>query len=219
MLESKPLLIESDESEALIRSRKRKRELFLFSACLAAALLAANLLYGVFLHSRHNRSTCLGCHRANTPAAMWEQAQVHSPGFACSPCHGLPPGRQGRCGAFSAHPDTVNPNCIGCHPVVVAGKPIPKVAEVRLAKSLGNLEEETVYQWPLRDLMYTWHVGNRVCLCTDCHRNIAHDKRGPSFSGNRPRMEACRQCHYHAAKDDYVNVVPLPLLEIVRKGP
>jgi len=113
----------------------------------------------------------------------------------------------------------VNPNCAGCHPAIAAGKPIPGVVEVRLAEFREGIEEETVYQWGLRDLMYTWHVSNRVCLCTDCHRNVAHDRLGPAFSGNRPRMAYCRECHYHAAKDDYVRVSPLPLLEVGSRSP
>jgi hypothetical protein len=27
-------------------------------------------------------------------------------------------------------------------------------------------------------------------------------------------MSYCKACHYHAAKDDYVQVSPLPMLEI-----
>ena len=142
---------------------------------------------------------------------------MHSSGFACSPCHGLLPGQKGRCGAFSAHPETVNPNCMGCHPLVVEGRSLQKAVEVRFFAPKAPAGREVFYEWNLQDLMYQWHIRNKICLCTDCHRNIAHEKGTNVAHPNRPKMAYCKECHYHRVKDDYVKVSPLPELEVKEK--
>jgi len=196
--------------------RKWKNRLFLFMAGAAALLVGGNLIYAMASLSRNDRSYCVTCHRLNLPAGMWEPSEMHPAGMACVPCHGVLPGRPARCGAFSAHPDTVNPNCIGCHPGVVEGRPLGRMVEAWRAPDMPGGEGKLVARWSLLDLMYTWHVRNRVCLCTDCHRNVAHDSRPGSPFRNRPRMEFCGECHYHKVKDDYVRTDPLAEL---RTGP
>ena len=85
--------------------RMRKTRLFLFTGGLVFLLVAGNLFYAATLFTRNNPSYCLTCHSLNQPAPMWEASEMHSPGLACLPCHGVLPGRLGRCGAFSAHPE------------------------------------------------------------------------------------------------------------------
>lgn len=196
---------------------RRRINFFLFSGFLVLLLLAGNLLYGTALFTRNNRSYCLNCHQYNEPSTQWEPSKMHSSGFACVPCHAVLPGRQGRCGAFSAHPETVNPNCIGCHPLVREGRPVHKAVEVRFVFPQGPEGRKVFYEWDLQDLMYKWHIRNEVCLCTDCHRNIAHDKGADVSQRNRPKMAYCKECHYHAVKDNYVKVTPLPELVVKDK--
>jgi ribosomal protein L31 len=47
---------------------------------------------------------------------------------------------------------------------------------------------------PLKIIMnHQFHLEGVGAQCTDCHRNISHDKLTPVT--NRPRMEFCFQCH------------------------
>jgi hypothetical protein len=193
--------------------------LFLVAGTLVLLLVAGNLIYGATQYTRNDRSYCLGCHTLNEPERMWEPSKMHSGGLACSPCHGVLPDQQGRCGGFSAHPATVNPNCMGCHPRVVEGKPLNRVVEVRRVPARDGGTGDLMASWSLEDLMYKWHVGNKVCLCTDCHRNISHEKgeEAPGFR-NRPKIAYCGECHYHQAKDSYVQISPLPELLVRESG-
>jgi hypothetical protein len=200
--------------DALALAAKRRRRFLVFCCLLVAAVLGANILYGTVLVTRASRSYCLDCHRASGPALMWEASDRHAPGLTCGPCHKLLPGQQGRCGAFSAHAETVNPNCMGCHPSVLQGRPLDKVVEVRLRAGPDSGAEPRVYRWPLEQLMYGWHLKKRICLCTDCHRNVSHERESRVF-GHSPKMAYCQACHYHAVKDDYVQITPLPMLEII----
>ncbi len=208
---------ERTHTDPLVLSRRRKTGFFVFSAFLVLLLIAGNLLYGTTLFTRNNRTYCLSCHQFSQPAHMWEPSEMHSEGFACSPCHSLLPGQEGRCGAFSAHADTVNPNCMGCHPRVLEGRTLGKVVEVHVSSPESPEGKEARYTWNLEDLMYRWHVSNRVCVCTDCHRNVAHDEVNGPLPRNRPEMTSCQGCHYHAVKDDYVKALPLPVLKVKEK--
>lgn len=199
------------------RARRWRNRLLLFMGGTVALLVAGNLLYATASFTRNDRSYCLSCHSVDRPAGLWEPSEMHAEGMACFSCHGVLPGREALCGAFSAHPDTVNPNCIGCHPGILEGRPLGRTVEAWRAADLSG-EEELVARWDLRDMMYTWHVRNRVCVCTDCHRNVAHDSLPASPARNRPRMEYCAECHYHSAKDDYVRVHPIPELRTVPAG-
>ncbi len=198
--------------EDLLDSLPRRRKIFFgFCGLLLLVLVGGNVLYGTVLTTRRSRSYCLGCHRFSGPARMWEPSERHSEGLTCSQCHGLLPSQRGRCGAFSARPETVDPNCMGCHPSVLEGRVAEETVRIRLAGP--GKEGAKTYAWPLKDLMYTWHLRNRVCVCTDCHRNISHEKEAGA-TGHRPKTAYCAACHYHAAKDDYARCRPLPLLEV-----
>jgi len=207
---------EKDQQKQLFGPRGKKKRLFLFWGLMILGLFGGNLLYGkVYLHSRHARSYCVDCHQFSSINAMWEVSDIHSQGITCIQCHGMIPGVPGRKGAFSAHSEVVNPNCIGCHPSIVQGKKIDKTVFVRLPPSKNQDKDAETFEWPLQALMYEWHIKKKICLCTDCHRNIAHssgfEKDGARY---RPAMAYCKKCHYHAAKDNYVKTSPLPALEI-----
>ena len=202
-----------EDAEALALAAQRRRRFFVFCMMLLAAVLGANFLYGTVLVTRESRSYCLVCHRTSGPERMWEASDRHAEGLTCSQCHGMLPGQEGRCGAFSAHAETVNPNCIGCHNSVVEGRPLDKVVEVHLQGSPDPGTGPTIYRWRLEELMYGWHLKKRICVCTDCHRNVSHERESKVF-GHRPKMAYCKACHYHAVKDDYVKISPLPMLEV-----
>jgi hypothetical protein len=201
------------EREAFDLAAQRRRRFLVFCCLLMAAVLGANILYGTVLITRENRSYCLACHSVSGPALMWEASERHEDGISCGQCHGMLPGQRGRCGAFSAHAETVNPNCMGCHGSVVEGRPLDKVVEVRLQADPASGADPRVYRWPLEQLMYGWHLKKGICLCTDCHRNVSHERESEAF-GHSPKMAYCKACHYHAVKDDYVQISPLPMLEI-----
>jgi hypothetical protein len=207
----------AENREALELASQRRRRFLVFCCLLVAALLGGNLLYAAVLMTRETRSYCLACHRASGPALMWEASERHPEGLSCGQCHGILPGGAGRFGAFSARADTVNPHCVGCHGSVLDGRPLNRVVEVRLQASPESGAGPKVYRWRLEQLMYDWHLKKRVCLCTDCHRNVAHERESKAF-GHRPKMAYCRACHYHAVKDDYVMISPLPTLEIQDEG-
>ena len=194
-----------------------RKGFFLFCALALAVLVGGNLLFATVLATRGDRAYCLGCHRRSGPAGMWEVSDRHSAGFACGHCHGVRVPEEGRCGGFSAHPRTVNRSCIGCHTGVVEGRPLQKLVVVRVSAGKGEPTGARTHRWRLEDLMYVWHLRKRICVCTDCHRNVSHE-RGIEQTGHRPKMAYCGACHYHAAKDDYVRVRPLPELEVIADG-
>jgi hypothetical protein len=103
---------------------------------------------------------------------------------------------------------------MGCHRSVLEGRPLGKVIEVQLQGAPGSGTAPKTYRWRLEQLMYDWHLKKRICLCTDCHRNVSHERESKAF-GHRPKMTYCKSCHYHAVKDDYVQIDPLPMLEII----
>lgn len=181
-----------------------------FWVLLAAILVGVNGFYALTAYTRGNRTECLSCHPLIGASFMVGGVARHRPGLACFQCHGALPGQQALSGSFSAKPDVVNPNCMGCHPRILAGTTLGKDVEVRLAQSAGS----KVYQWKLEDLMYRWHLEKRICLCTDCHRNVAHEKASGAAQPHRPKLAYCGECHYHAAKDDYVKAQPLPAIEV-----
>ncbi len=206
------------ENEWRQEDRTRKLLLLMFLMVIAAVLVVGNVFYGAVVYTRHALSYCIDCHQFNEPAAMWERSDRHAEWMTCPQCHGLLPGQKGRLGAFSAHASTVNPNCMGCHASIEDGRPIEKVAQVKVPAAGGEDGGRVLYEWPLQELMFKWHIQNRVCLCTDCHRNVAHEK-GVVPSGHQPKMAYCKECHYHAAKDDYVKMTPLPELGVKETGP
>lgn len=191
--------------------------LLMFWLVIGGMLIGANGMYALVHYTRDGRSFCLGCHQ-KTPGTkgLWDLSPVHSEGIHCSQCHSVPAGSLRR--QLSAHSDALNPNCMGCHQPLLQGKVYPRNVYVREAELEGQWSpQEVLYRWSLKDLMYTWHLENKVCICTDCHRNVSHDK-GEAAGRYKPRMTYCVECHYHASKDDYAMMRPLPDLVIEEKA-
>lgn len=188
-----------------------------FWVVLAAVLVGGNGFYALTAYTRGNRAECLSCHPLIAASYMVGGVARHSSGFSCFQCHGALPGQGARTGSFSAKPEVVNPNCMGCHPRVLTGAALGKEADVRLP---AQSEASKVYRWKLEDLMYRWHLEKRICICTDCHRNVTHEKAsGVPSAPHRPKLAYCGECHYHAAKDDYVQGQPLPAIEVREVSP
>jgi|YNPNPStandDraft_1061719.scaffolds.fasta_scaffold00766_20 hypothetical protein len=190
----------------------------LFAAGLAAA---ADGLYGLVRHTRESRKVCLSCHE-KTPGTrgLWDLSPAHARGIDCLECHTSAGGTMK--GRISGRPETIDPNCMACHSHILEARidsRVVTVCERREQEHAGTDQScaKTLARWPLVDLMYTWHVANRVCLCTDCHRNVAHDK-GEAGVRYVPKTAYCAGCHYHAAKDDYARMRPLPVI-FVEKNP
>lgn len=188
----------------------------LFTAGLAAA---ADGLYGLVRHTRESRNACLGCHE-KTPGTrgLWDLSPAHGHGIDCLQCHTSAGGTMK--GRISARPETIDPNCMACHFHILQARVDSRVVSVCETQPHARTADpctKTLARWPLEDLMYTWHVANKVCLCTDCHRNVAHDK-GEGGVRYVPKTAYCAGCHYHAAKDDYARVRPLPVLFVEKNA-
>jgi hypothetical protein len=185
--------------------------LLVFWVVIGGILLGANGMYGLVHYTRDTRSVCLGCHEKDPKTkGLWDASPIHSQGISCSQCHSTPGGDFTR--PFSAHPDIVNPNCIGCHQPLLDGKVYPRhVYVVEANAGAYDRPQRVLYTWSLNDLMYTWHLEKKICLCTDCHRNVSHDTENAS-GRYRPQMAYCAECHYHANKDEYARIRPLPEL-------
>ena len=69
--------------------RARRVWLVLFLGALTAALMAGNVLYGIFLQTRTERSFCLSCHEYMGPGRMWnvsDRAMISSLISSLVPC-------------------------------------------------------------------------------------------------------------------------------------
>jgi hypothetical protein len=191
--------------------------LLAFWCVIGGILVGANGIFALVYYTHDTRSFCLGCHE-KTPGTkgLWDPSPIHTEGISCSQCHSIPGGDRAR--RFYSRPAIVNPNCMGCHQPLLEGKVFPRNVYVREAPVGGyGASQEVLYQWTLKDLMYTWHIQNKVCVCTDCHRNVSHD-RGEAAGRYRPRMAYCAECHYHSSKDDYAMMRPLPDLVVEERA-
>jgi hypothetical protein len=65
--------------------------------------------------------------------------------------------------------------------------------------------------WNLKEISCRGQVS-----CIVCHKNIAHDQASPP--SNLPRVDYCAECHYHRAKDPFVQVSPRPRLVFIEDG-
>lgn len=116
---------------------------------------------------------CMSCHAHQGNIDFLASSTRHPKKVTCPECHAdhtvLVPRD------FKADDERVNANCRRCHTDV--------------------LEKEPNYNNnPLKIIMnHQFHLEGVGAQCTDCHRNISHDKIEPVT--NRPRMEFCFQCH------------------------
>jgi hypothetical protein len=128
---------------------------------------------GVARYANTDEGFCLDCHRSGLNAYLWVGSKVHPAGITCIECHAetgqIIPEK------FRADETRLNENCERCHwETRRAGK----------ADSTGIIVVKVSHGLHLQELDAT---------CTDCHRNIMHDRFVPAT--NRPRMGYCYGCH------------------------
>jgi hypothetical protein len=116
---------------------------------------------------------CMSCHARQGNIDFLASSTRHPKKVTCPECHAdhtvLVPRD------FKADDARVNANCRRCHQSVLEKEP-----------EYGNN--------PLKIIMnHQFHLEGVGAQCTDCHRNVSHDKFEPVT--NRPRMDFCFQCH------------------------
>jgi nitrate/TMAO reductase-like tetraheme cytochrome c subunit len=135
-------------------------------------LLAAIPGLGLVRFTTGHPFFCLSCHRNQDVPEMWLASRVHPASVTCTECH-APPGeiipRK-----FSASDELMNQNCRRCHDPLPGG------------------EQTTLQSVRVVFVSHKRHA-EKGALCTDCHRNLEHDKSSPRT--NRPTMESCYRCH------------------------
>ena len=181
----------------------RQKRLLIGAAVLLVLTLSPLLLLGLVRHTTSDRNTCLSCHTKIEGASFWAESPKHRSGIGCRSCHASQ--NSVFTTHFSKYTDLVSFNCRQCHWNAMVGNEA-KVVNVFMP------DGGKVYAWKLKDL-YLWHVTKETATCTHCHYNIAHDSS--SERTYQPVMEFCAGCHYHAKKDDYARVDPLPKLVFV----
>ncbi|PIS37362.1 MAG: hypothetical protein COT35_06435 [Nitrospirae bacterium CG08_land_8_20_14_0_20_52_24] len=132
----------------------------------------------VFLLERYTTSDehfCMTCHYKMWGEDFLVHSNIHPDSVRCPQCHAnhkdfIPKD-------FSAHPERINPNCVRCH-----GEMFKKTDMKGFKYNVMNIY-----------MPHKFHLQDVGALCTDCHLNIKHDKLRPIT--NRPRMEACLECH------------------------
>ena len=142
--------------------------------CAVVGLAAA---FGAFRYTTVDSRYCASCH--GDMETLVARSHAHPPGLAaCVDCHA-----DAECGtvtgAFAANQATLNARCESCH------ADIPDLVEPK--KQLIKLSHKI-------------HIKEQGGVCTDCHRNVAHD-RFPEGT-NRPTKETCYACHEHKVEID-----------------
>ncbi len=150
--------------------RLSKRTSVLIIVCLL--VLAAIPGLGLVRFTTGHPFFCLSCHRNQELAEMWLPSRVHPASVTCTDCHAIPGDLVPR--RFSANDELMNRACIRCHPSIPGG------------------EQNTLQTVRFVFVSHKLHA-EKGARCTDCHRNLEHDKSSPQT--NRPAMEACYQCH------------------------
>lgn len=149
----------------------------LAAAAFVAAAAAAGLGLAYVDFTATDPVVCRSCH--DDEAALWDASAVHPPGLgSCHECHdgGAETSRTGR---FSADPDAVTANCLACH-------------------EDQKQAEETVSH--VVKLSHKVHVTDEGLRCTDCHKNLAHDRY--LRATYRPTKWSCYVCHEHKKEID-----------------
>ena len=141
------------------------------------AVLAAAAAFGYFRYVTVDSRYCASCHTGEME--QLERSHLHPLEHAsCADCHADP-----ECGTvtgrFAARAENLNARCEKCH---------------------GDIPEQDEPNKQLIKLSHKIHIGQEGCVCTDCHRNVAHD---PFPEGtNRPNKETCYRCHEHEKEID-----------------
>jgi hypothetical protein len=155
----------------------KKSKMILAALAGAAVVLGVAAAYGYFRYVTVDSRYCASCHADEM--ALLEASHVHPLDLAgCNDCHA-----DAACetvtGRFAAKAANLNERCLACH---------------------GDMPEQTEPKKQLIKLSHKIHIDQEGCVCTDCHRNVAHDR----FEGgtNRPAKETCYRCHEHKVEID-----------------
>lgn len=144
----------------------------------ATVLIVGSLpLIGLVKYTTSDSSFCMSCHSKGV-AQVQATSQFHPASVGCTDCHSKDKGiiPQGFPQGFSADEEIINTNCLSCH---------DKITKVKLTRFEAP---GVVVKVP-----HEFHLNTVGATCTDCHRNVAHDKKlNPT---NRPSMATCQQCH------------------------
>ena len=143
----------------------------------AAAVTGAVFTYGYIKFTSQDSRYCWTCH--SDISDLWGRSQTHPPGLStCVDCH-QDPAHLARTGVVAVGEWNINRNCRECH---------------------ADQESSTEVKRKLIKLSHKVHVADEKCECTDCHRNVAHD-RHPAPT-NRPTKWSCYVCHVHETEID-----------------
>jgi nitrate/TMAO reductase-like tetraheme cytochrome c subunit len=155
----------------------RTRPILVFIASMVIVLgpiLAGVAVFGAIAkYTTGTPEFCMSCHARQGNIDFLASSTRHPKEVTCPQCHGDHTVLIAR--DFKADDARVNANCRRCHTEVLR-------------------QEPTKRNNPLKIIMnHQFHLEDLGAQCTDCHRNVSHDKFTPVT--NRPRMEFCLQCH------------------------
>lgn len=150
------------------------------------ASMSGAIFFGGLVHfTSASPSYCLTCHSGNGEPEINYHSLVH-PKVNCVSCHA----ENGtliskiRPAKYSAQPDFVSANCIRCH---------------------DNLFQDGKVSYKFNilkiNIPHKFHIEELGVRCTECHRNIMHEKLKP-FT-NRPHRDYCFECHAQEAGGDF----------------
>lgn len=156
-----------------IRARPKLSFLVVLGALVVPLVVGVTLFGVIEKYTTGTPQFCMSCHAHQGNIDFLASSTRHPKKVTCPACHADHTALIPR--DFKADDERVNANCRRCHQSV--------------------LEEEPEYgNNPLKIIMnHRFHLEGVGAQCTDCHRNISHDKLEPIT--NRPRMEFCFQCH------------------------
>lgn len=143
------------------------------------ASMGGAIFFGGLVHfSSASPSYCLTCHSGNGDPEITYHSMVH-PNVDCVSCHTERGGLIGkiRPANYSAKPELVSSNCLRCHENVLR-----KDGKVSYKFNTLNIR-----------IPHRFHIEDIGARCTDCHRNIMHEKSNPVT--NRPHRDYCFECH------------------------
>ena len=155
----------------------KKNRLILAGAAGFAAVVGIAAAYGYFRVTTVDSRVCATCHAEAMERVS--RSGMHPLEYAsCAECH-TDPACETTTGRYAAGRKNLVARCEGCH-ADVPDRTEPSKRHIKLSHKI--------------------HVRQEGCVCTDCHRNVAHD---PFPEGtNRPTKEACVACHEHEAEID-----------------
>ncbi|RLB05292.1 MAG: hypothetical protein DRG50_07445 [Deltaproteobacteria bacterium] len=137
------------------------------------AIFAAVILSPLFWFVHYTSSSptiCQECH--SDVAFLWRGSKIHPTSVHCVQCHKSKISSS-RSPTMNAADEAINSNCIRCH---------------------RDIQDQVFAKQPTKPIRmsHRYHLMEGL-VCTDCHRNITHDRNRPGT--NRPLKVRCFTCH------------------------